>query len=210
VIIMAGTTMEAAVTGATPTTTSRRFMTGLRLGFTVGAVVVLAVACQPVEPEGHAQTPEPGGSANGVSVSEPLSSIPPDLRERIDGLIETISDPWSGAKGLRAKRQLLRIGAPSVPWLLHRIRKLDFESEDDRCAMTILTETLWEICQDALDTPPDRWICRVGLQKSESAEIEGCCWFRKRWLAWFVSPAGQSFTARANAEMRAAASPAGQ
>ena len=201
---MANRTLMPAMTGATLTTTAKRVRKDLRPCITIVAMLVVAVSCRPVEPESCEQSQEDDGSAEMTPISWHLPSTPQDLRNQIDKLLESASDQWSGARGARAVKKLVRIGAPSMPAILHKMGDLDFASEEDRSAMTMLTEMLWKISRCAPEAPPGNWISRVGLYGTESNEINACTYFRQRWLEWFMSPAGQFFITREKAELKPA------
>jgi len=117
-----------------------------------------------------------------------LASTSAEMRQEIDEAVEKLKDPWSGAKGSRAKQALIKIGKPSVPALLSAMVDLDFANEDARKAMPLLTETLQEITKEI-----NSRVCRVGMQSSEAEEIHYCKYFRADWFNWYDGRQGKRY-----------------
>jgi hypothetical protein len=154
----------------------------------LAAFLSVSSACRP--PDSSVRSPSPddaGPPGAGVLVDGRVDheQSPSALAEAIDVAVECARDPWSGARGMRKRRFLVKIGKPAVPALIRAMQGLDLAYEDDRCSMTPLTETLQEITG-----LPCTAICRVGLCETESENIALAERLRRQWYRWLLSPDG--------------------
>jgi hypothetical protein len=117
-----------------------------------------------------------------------LESTPAETREAINEAIEVVKDPWSGARGNRKRKDLVKFGKAAVPALLSAMVDLDFSQEDARSTMTPLTEVLQEITKT-----PNSYICRVGMMGSEEANTHMCKYFRALWYEWYDGRIGRRY-----------------
>lgn len=140
------------------------------------------------EPEKPKKAPLPPLPQAKPRKLEHLKSTPEDQRTEIDEAVAVVADPWSGAKGSRNKRALVKIGKSAVPALLSAMVDLDFTDGEQRKAMPMLTEALQEICKN-----PNSWICRVGMKETEEEEVYYCKYRRAQWFAWYDSSRGKRF-----------------
>ena len=140
---------------------------------------------EPVKPK---KAPLPPLPRANVRKLEHLKDTPEDLRTEIDEAVGVVADPWSGAKGSRKKRALVKMGKAAVPALLSAMVDLDYTDEEQRKAMPMLTEALQEICKN-----PNSWICRVGMKETEEEEVYYCKYRRAQWYAWYDSSRGKRF-----------------
>ncbi len=61
----------------------------------------------------------------------PLKETPPELENEIRQALAAMLDPYSGAKGSRARVRLTAIGKPAFPSILNALKSLDYEKPAD-------------------------------------------------------------------------------
>ncbi|HKB15486.1 MAG TPA: hypothetical protein VKF62_05440, partial [Planctomycetota bacterium] len=61
----------------------------------------------------------------------PLKDTPAELDKEIRDSLAVMLDPYSGAKGSRARVRLIAIGRPAFPAILNALKALDYEKPAD-------------------------------------------------------------------------------
>ncbi|MBN2491031.1 MAG: hypothetical protein JXQ29_09290, partial [Planctomycetes bacterium] len=79
------------------------------------------------------------------------AATPEELRGEIDEAVQALLEPYGGAAGVRKKTFLVKTGKASVPALFSCMVDLDFDNEEHRLVMPMITEALYEITKATAD-----------------------------------------------------------
>jgi len=78
-----------------------------------------------------ADKPLPDIDLSTIPDVPPLKDTPGDLETEIRQALAAVLDPYSGAKGSRARVRLIAIGKPAFPAILNALKAIDYEKPSD-------------------------------------------------------------------------------